>query len=103
LTGLAANTISDVATSTVTRWTQILSSTIRGPRVLFALRLSSSVCLALYATYWLELQNSFWAATTAAIVCQPNLGASVQKGRYRIVGTIIGAIVIIALLALFAQ
>lgn len=61
-----------------------------GPRFLFGLRLAASVCLALYCTYYLELQNSFWAATTAAIVCQPNLGASLQKGRYRAIGTIVG-------------
>lgn len=73
------------------------------PRVLFAIRLALSVCLALFVTYWLELQNSFWAATTAAITCQPNLGASLQKGRYRVLGTIIGAIVMVGLLALFSQ
>lgn len=74
-----------------------------GARTLFGVRLATSVCLALYITYFLELQNSFWAATTAAIVCQPNLGASLQKGRYRVIGTIIGALVMVALLGLFAQ
>lgn len=74
-----------------------------GPRLVFGLRLAASVSLALYITYYLELQNSFWAATTAAIVCQPNLGASLQKGRYRAIGTIIGGLVMVALLALFPQ
>lgn len=80
-----------------------LRAVIAKPRLLFAIRLVCSVCLALYITYWLELQNSFWAATTAAIVCQPNLGASLQKGRYRVVGTVIGALVMVGLLAAFAQ
>ncbi|MBS9478053.1 FUSC family protein [Ancylobacter sp. VKM B-3255] len=70
---------------------------------MFGVRLAASVCLALYITYFLELQNSFWAATTAAIVCQPNLGASLQKGRYRAIGTIVGALVMVALLAMFPQ
>ena len=74
-----------------------------GPRLVFGLRLAASVSLALYITYYLELQNSFWAATTAAIVCQPNLGASLQKGRYRAIGTIIGGLVMVALLAVFPQ
>lgn len=74
-----------------------------GPRLVFGLRLAASVSLALYITYYLELQNAFWAATTAAIVCQPNLGASLQKGRYRAIGTIIGGLVMVALLALFPQ
>ncbi|WP_371347302.1 FUSC family protein [Ancylobacter sp. IITR112] len=70
---------------------------------MFGLRLAASVCLALYITYYLELQNAFWAATTAAIVCQPNLGASLQKGRFRAIGTIIGGVAMVALLALFPQ
>ncbi|MFC0239155.1 FUSC family protein [Rhodopseudomonas telluris] len=73
------------------------------PRILFGLRLSASVCLALFVTYYLELQNSFWAATTAAIVCQPNLGASIQKGRFRAIGSALGAVAMVALLASFPQ
>ena len=46
-----------------------------GPPLLFGLRLWASVSLALYVTYWLELDNPYWAGTTAAIVCQPHLGA----------------------------
>jgi len=46
-----------------------------GPPLLFGLRLWTSVCLALYVAFWLELDNAFWAANTAAIVCQPHLGA----------------------------
>lgn len=73
------------------------------PRLLFGLRLAVSVSLALYITYYLELQNSFWAATTAAIVCQPNLGASLQKGRFRAIGTIVGGLMMVAMLAIFPQ
>lgn len=73
------------------------------PRLLFGVRLAASVCLALFVTYYLELPNPFWAATTAAIVCQPNLGAALQKGRYRALGTVIGALVLVCLLALFPQ
>lgn len=76
---------------------------VLAPRLLFGLRLSASVCLALFITYYLELQNAFWAATTAAIVCQPNLGASIQKGRFRALGSTIGALVVVSLLALFPQ
>ena len=51
---------------------------IAGPPLLFGLRLWASVCLALYVAFWLELDNAFWAGTTAAIVCQPNLGSSLR-------------------------
>ncbi|MCB4767658.1 FUSC family protein [Ancylobacter sp. Lp-2] len=73
------------------------------PRLLFGARLAASVCTALYITYFLELQNSFWAATTAAIVCQPNLGASLRKARFRVIGTIVGALVMVQLYAVFPQ
>src|SRR6516164_6895092 len=74
-----------------------------GPPLLFGLRLWASVCLALYVAFWLELDNAFWAGTTAAIVCQPHLGASLRKGWFRLIGTILGAVAIIVLTACFPQ
>jgi uncharacterized membrane protein YccC len=74
-----------------------------GPPLLFGLRLWASVCLALYVAFWLELDNPFWAGTTAAIVCQPQLGASLRKGWYRMIGTCVGAVVIVVLTAWFPQ
>jgi uncharacterized membrane protein YccC len=76
---------------------------VAGPALLFGLRLWASVCLALYVAFWLELDNAFWAGTSAAIVCQPQLGASLRKGWYRMIGTFIGAVVIVVLTALFPQ
>jgi uncharacterized membrane protein YccC len=74
-----------------------------GPPLLFGLRLWASVCLALYVAFWLELENAFWAGTTAALVCQPHLGASLRKGWYRMIGTLVGAVVIVVLTACFPQ
>jgi uncharacterized membrane protein YccC len=71
--------------------------------VLFGLRLWASVSLALYVAFWLELDNAFWAGTTAAIVCQPHLGASLRKGWFRLVGTVVGAVAIVVLTACFPQ
>src|SRR5215470_1841785 len=73
------------------------------PPLLFGLRLWASVCLALYVAFWLELDNAFWAGTSAAIVCQPRLGASLRKGWFRMIGTVVGAIVIVVLTAFFPQ
>ena len=69
------------------------------PPLLFDLRLWASVCLALYIAFWLELDNPSWAGTTAAIVCQPQLGASLRKGWYRMIGTVVGAVAIVVLTA----
>src|SRR3981189_2451436 len=68
-----------------------------GPPLLFGLRMWASVSLALYVAFWLELDNPFWAGTSAAIVCQPHLGASLRKGWYRMIGTLVGAIAIVLL------
>src|ERR1700733_7217145 len=73
------------------------------PALLFGLRLWVAVCLALYIAFRLELDNAYWAGTSAAIVCQPSLGASLRKGWFRIVGTVIGALVIVLLSAIFPQ
>src|ERR1700756_5217623 len=74
----------------------------RGP-LLFGLRLWTSVCLALYVAFWLELDNPFWAGTSAAIVCQLQLGASLRKGWFRMIGTVVGATMIVVLTACFPQ
>ena len=76
---------------------------VAGPALLFGLRLWASVCLALYVAFWLELDNAFWAGTTAAIVCQPHLGASLRKGWYRLIGTVVGAVAIVVMTACFPQ
>jgi uncharacterized membrane protein YccC len=73
------------------------------PALLFGIRLWASVCLALYVAFWLELDNPYWAGTTAAIVCQPSVGASLRKGWFRMIGTVVGAVMIVLLTACFPQ
>jgi hypothetical protein len=74
-----------------------------GPPLLFGLRLWASVCLALYVAFWLQLDNPFWAGTSAAIVSQPQLGASLRKMGFRMIGTVVGATMIVVLTAFFPQ
>src|SRR6202162_6338587 len=73
------------------------------PSLLFGLRLWAAVCLALYIAFWLELESPSWAGTTAAIVCQPSLGASLRKGWFRMIGTPTGGVAIVVLTACFPQ
>ncbi|HEY1888737.1 MAG TPA: FUSC family protein, partial [Roseiarcus sp.] len=61
------------------------------PAFLFGLRMWVSVCLSLYVAFALELNEPSWAATTAAIVCTPVLGASLRKASFRMIGTVVGA------------
>src|SRR6201982_1649487 len=91
--------------SAAARWVAEAANAARaaGPPLLFGLRLWASVCLALYVAFWLELDNAYWAGTSAAIVCQPQLGASLRKGWFRMVGTLVGATMIVILTACFPQ
>jgi uncharacterized membrane protein YccC len=82
-------------------WTDTL--TAAGLPLLYAVRLWASVCLALFLAFWLELDNPFWAGTSAAVVCQPQLGASLRKGWFRMIGTVLGATIIVVLTACFPQ
>jgi uncharacterized membrane protein YccC len=75
---------------------------IREP-LLFGVRLWASVCLALFVAFWLELDNPFWAGASAAAVCQPQLGASLRKGWFRMIGTVVGATAIVVMTAWFPQ
>jgi uncharacterized membrane protein YccC len=90
--------------STIGGWTPIFVKLAKvGPPLLFGLRLWMAVCLALFVAFWLELDNPFWAGTSAAVVCQPQLGASLRKGWFRIIGTVIGASAVVVLTACFPQ
>src|ERR1700716_18245 len=91
--------------SIVGGWETAFARALRaaGPPLLFGLRLWASVCLALYVAFWLELDNAYWAGTTAAIVCQPHLGASLRKGWFRMIGTLVGAVAVVVLTSFFPQ
>src|SRR6267378_4762881 len=85
------------------RWRVAGALPSAAPALLFGLRLWAAVCLALYVAFWLQLDNAYWAGTTAAVVCQPSLGASLRKAWFRMIGTVIGAVAIVVLTARFPQ
>src|ERR1700730_18766990 len=73
------------------------------PAGLFGLRLATAVSFALFVAFYLELDNPSWAGTTAAIVSQPIVGSSLQKGVFRMMGTAVGALAAVTLTAVFSQ
>ncbi|MGI3900663.1 MAG: FUSC family protein [Janthinobacterium lividum] len=73
------------------------------PKLLYGLRLAASVCLAFFVAFYLQLDNPSWAGTSASIVCQPILGASLRKGLFRMVGTVVGATMSVVLTGIFPQ
>src|SRR4051812_28715161 len=83
------------------RWNSVLAKA--ASPLLFGVRLWAAVCLALFVAFWLELDDPFWAGTSAAIVCQLQLGASLRKGWLRMVGTVVGGISVVVLTACVPQ
>jgi len=70
---------------------------LRGPRALLALRPVLSVGLAVASSHAIGLQDSWWAAITAFVVMQEDFGASMERGILRIIGTLVGAALALAL------
>ncbi|MDY0882785.1 FUSC family protein [Dongia soli] len=62
-----------------------------------------AVIVALYVAYALQLESPYSAATTVLVVASPIHGMVLAKSVYRFLGTLVGAIASIALVALFAQ
>lgn len=62
-----------------------------------------AAALALGLAYLLELETPYSAASTVLLIANPNHGAVLAKGTWRAIGTLAGAVIAIALMALFAQ
>ena len=70
---------------------------------LFALKTFAAAMLALYLAFRLDLPQPSWSVTTAYIVSQPLAGMVLAKSFYRVLGTIIGAVMSLVLVALFSN
>ncbi len=57
----------------------------------YALRNSIAMCLALTIAYCLELDEPYWAMTSAAVVSFPTVGSVISKSLGRIAGSLLGA------------
>ncbi len=73
------------------------------PAVYYGIRIAASVSIALYASFFLQLDQPQWAGLTAIIVAQPVLGAALRKGVFRLIGTVAGAAAAVLLVILFPQ
>src|SRR5262249_4155087 len=69
----------------------------------FATKTFAASLLALYIAFWAGLDDPRWAFLTGYIVSQPDSGLVLAKGFYRILGTIGGVVVAIALVFGLAQ
>lgn len=69
----------------------------------FALRNTLASLLALAVAFWMELDSPQWAVATVWSVAQVRRGESMSKARWRIVGTMAGAIAAVVFIAAFPQ
>ena len=69
----------------------------------FAIKTFAAALLALYIAFWAGLDDPRWSFLTVFIVSQPDSGLVLAKSFYRILGTIAGLLVSIALVFGLAQ
>jgi uncharacterized membrane protein YccC len=73
------------------------------PNWAHVIRVVLGVWIALYVSYCLQLDSPYWAPTTVLLVAHPVRGALFSKSQWRILGTIVGAVAMVALMAAFPQ
>ncbi|MGO4571271.1 FUSC family protein [Microvirga sp. 2TAF3] len=71
--------------------------------VIFSIKTFGAAMLALYIAFLLSLTQPSWAMLTAFVVSQPITGMVVAKSIFRVTGTVVGAIMALVLVGLFAQ
>jgi multidrug resistance efflux pump len=69
----------------------------------FALRTWAAMMVALYAAFWLQLENASSAATTVGILALQTRGQAYQKAVYRVFATIIGVVASFVIAGMFPQ
>jgi uncharacterized membrane protein YccC len=69
----------------------------------FAVRVWLATILALFVSFWLQLEAPFTAAVTVAILAEPTRGQALDKAAFRLTGTIVGVAASIAITGLFSQ
>jgi uncharacterized membrane protein YccC len=71
--------------------------------LIFAVKTFAASLLALYIAFWAGLDDPRWSFLTVFVVSQPDSGLVLAKSFYRILGTIAGVLVTIALVFGLAQ
>lgn len=69
----------------------------------FALRTWLALVIALYVSFWLQLDAPYSSALTVAILAIPTRGQTMEKASFRLLGTVIGCAASIAIVGLFTQ
>ena len=68
------------------------------PKLRFTLRTAVAACLALVVAFLVGLEHPQWAAMTVFAAAQPTRGQVLEKGLFRFLGTLVGALAGLVLL-----
>jgi uncharacterized membrane protein YccC len=71
--------------------------------LVFSFKTFAAALLALFIAFWAAIDDPRWAVLTVFVVSQPDSGLVVAKSFYRMLGTVAGVLVSIALVFAFAQ
>ncbi|RED42547.1 putative membrane protein YccC [Rhodopseudomonas thermotolerans] len=71
--------------------------------ILFSVKSFAAAMLAYYISLQLALPKPFWAIVTVYVVSQTSAGASLSRGVYRFVGTLVGAVATVAIVPNFVN
>lgn len=69
----------------------------------FAVRIWVAAVLALLVSFWLQLEVPSSAMLTVMILAEPTRGQALEKAAYRLLGTVLGVIVSIAIVGALSQ
>jgi uncharacterized membrane protein YccC len=69
----------------------------------FAIRVWLATILALFVSFWLQLESPTTAALTVAVLAEPTRGQALDKAGFRLLATVVGVTASIAIAGLFSQ
>ncbi|MET4444621.1 putative membrane protein YccC [Bradyrhizobium sp. GM2.2] len=69
----------------------------------FAIRVWLATILALFVSFWLQLEAPTTSALTVAILAEPTRGQTLDKAAFRLLATVIGVTASIAITGVFSQ
>jgi uncharacterized membrane protein YccC len=69
----------------------------------FAIRVWLATILALFVSFWLQLESPTTAGLTVAILAEPTRGQALDKAGFRLLATVVGVTASIAITGLFSQ
>jgi uncharacterized membrane protein YccC len=69
----------------------------------FAIRVWLATILALFVSFWLQLESPTTAALTVAVLAEPTRGQALDKAGFRLLATVLGVTASIAITGLFSQ